>query len=144
MKKQLRPAKGQLALEQTLFTFRRKLLDTMRQEVANLHCPMSQIDAISYIAEQGNPSMREIADYLKITPPSATSMVSTMQKNGLITRVANSKDRRTVRITLTLKAWKLFKSFHKIKFDIIKKMFSRLEKDEQEKFILTIHKLVKE
>lgn len=144
MKKQNNSTKNNQSLEEALFAFRRKLKDVMRQEFENLRCPISQIDSMTYIAEKGTPSMKEIANYLKITPPSATAIIETMQKKGLITRVSNKKDRRTIRVALTPKAWKLLKSFHEHKFTIMTKMFSKLYETEQKQFIKILNILTKE
>src|ERR1039458_5674026 len=103
MKKQPILINGEFSLEETLFAFRLKLSDILRQEAQNLRCPISQIDTMSYIAKKGNPSMKEIANHLKITSPSATAIVETMQKKNLINRVASNKDRRRIRITFTPK-----------------------------------------
>ena len=144
MEKQAKLAKNKLSLEEVLFAFRRKFLDVLRQEAESLKCPISQIDTLSYIAEKGTPSMKEIANHLKITPPSATSIVETMQKKNLITRVVNDKDRRTIRVALTSKAWKLFKSLHERKFTVFTKMFSKLRNNERQQFIKILNILIKE
>ena len=132
------------SLEETLSAFRRKLSEMFRQEAEDLKCPMSQIDTLVYIAKKGDPSMKEIANHLKITPPSATSIIETMQKKKLITRSTNSKDRRTIRVILTPKAWKMFKSFHDHKLTVITKMFSKLQDADQKQLIRILNILIKE
>ena len=144
MKKQHTTNDNELSLDETLLAFRRKLSDILRQEAENLKCPISQIDALIYIAEKGNPSMKEIADHLKITPPSATAIIEIMQKKKLITRVVNDKDRRTIRVALTSKAWNLFKTFREHKFTIFTKMFSRLQNTERKQLIKILNILIKE
>ena len=144
MNKQAPLKKAELSLEEALFAFRRKLGDVLRQEAEDLQCPISQIDALSYIAEKGTPSMKEIASHLKITPPSATVIIETMQKKKLITRVSSDKDRRTIRVALTPKAWKFFKSLHERKFAIFAKMVSRLRETERKQFIKILAILIKE
>lgn len=144
MKKELIPESEELSLEETLFAFRRKLADILRKEAEELRCPISQIDTLMYIADKENPSMKEIADHLKITPPSATAIVEIMQKKNLITRVSNEKDRRTIRVSLTPKAWKLFKSVHKIKIDIFNKMLSKLQDEERKQLVKILNILIKE
>ncbi len=135
---------GDSSLEETLFAFRRKLMETVRKEAGGLQFPISQIDTLSYIAEKGNPSMKEIAGHLGITPPSATAIVETMQKKELVTRVSENKDRRTIRVTLTPKAWKFFKSFHKIKFGIFTKMLSKLGEKERKQLVTILNIIIKE
>ncbi len=144
MKKQPVLIKKELSLEETLFAFRRKLGDILRKESEDLKCPISQIDTLSYIAEKGTPSMKEIASHLKITPPSATAIIEIMQNKKLITRVSNNKDRRTIRVTLTPKAWKFFKMLHERKFKIFNQMFSKLQDTERKQFIKILTILIKD
>jgi DNA-binding MarR family transcriptional regulator len=144
MKKQPISISSDSSLEEALFAFRLKLSDILKQEAQTLHYPISQIDTLSYIAEKGNPSMKDIANHLKITPPSATAIIETMQKKKLVTRVVNDKDRRTIRVTLTPNAWKLFKSFHQIKSGIFKKMLSKLQDNERKQLIKILNILIKE
>lgn len=132
------------SLEEILFGFRRKLLESSRKEAEGLKCPISQIDTLAYIAEKGNPSMKDIATHLGITPPSATAIVEMMQKKKFITRVASNNDRRTIQITLTPKAWKFFKSLHERKFAIFAKMLSKLKASERKEFIRILTKLITE
>ncbi|MFZ2522913.1 MAG: MarR family transcriptional regulator [Minisyncoccia bacterium] len=130
-----------LTLEEALFSFRIRLSDVLRREAKYLKYPISQIDALSYIAEKGNPSMKEIAGHLKITPPSVTAIIEAMQKTKLVNRVVNDRDRRTIRITLTPKAWE---SFRQIKLDIFTKLISKLEDGERKQLVKILNKLVKE
>lgn len=132
------------SLEEAILAFRLKLSDILKKESQNLKCPMSHIDALSYIAEKGTPSMKEIASHLKITPPSATAIIEAMQKKKLITRVTNNNDRRTIRVALTSKAWSLFKKFHEQKIAIFTKMLSRLHENEKKQLIKILSILIKE
>jgi len=132
------------SLEEAILAFRHKLSVILQKEAEDLKCPRSQIDALTYIAEKGNPSMKEIADHLKITPPSATAIIETMQKKKLVTRIVNDKDRRTIRVAFTSKAWGLFKTFREHKFTIFTKMFSRLHDTERKQLIKILNILIKE
>jgi DNA-binding MarR family transcriptional regulator len=59
-----------------------------------------QIITLRYIEEK-RPLMKDIASYLAITPPSATSLVNSLIKSGLAKRESSKKDRRIVRIEIT-------------------------------------------
>lgn len=59
---------------------------------------------ISEAEEAGKrPTMRDVADYLKIAPPSATALVDTFVKTGVLKRVPDTNDRRIVRLSLSAK-----------------------------------------
>jgi DNA-binding MarR family transcriptional regulator len=144
MKKQPMVKKGELSLEETLFAFRRKLSDALRQEAEGLGYPLTHIDTLSYIAEKGDPTMKEVANHLHITPPSTTALIEVMQKKKLVIRIAHESDRRTIRVMLTAKAWKFFKVLHERKFTIFTKMSSKLRETERKEFIRILNILIKE
>lgn len=132
------------SLEEKLFAFRRKMGEELQKEAEKLQCPIAQIETLVYIAQKGNPTMKEIADHLKITPPSATAIVETMQKKKFINRIVDKKDRRTIKIELTPKAWKFFKSFHERKFITFTKMLSKLQDKEKKQLINILNILIKD
>ncbi len=61
------------------------------------------IETMKFIADHDKPKMKDIADYLSITAPSATSLVGTLVKSGFVASVADSADRRASRLALTPK-----------------------------------------
>ncbi len=60
-----------------------------------------RLETLRYVAEHENPSMKEIADYLCITPPSATSLIDRLVKARYLSRVFDKEDRRVVRLSIT-------------------------------------------
>lgn len=62
-----------------------------------------RVETVKFIADHDGPSMRSIADYLSITAPSATSLISSLEKDGLVARTTDVRDRRSSRLTLTRK-----------------------------------------
>jgi DNA-binding MarR family transcriptional regulator len=61
------------------------------------------IETMKFIADHDKPKMKDIADYLSITAPSATSLVNGLVKSGFVTSDTDRYDRRTSRIMLTTK-----------------------------------------
>lgn len=87
-------------------------------------------------------TMKEISNFLGTTPSSATSLVNTLAKTGLLTRVPGKKDRRVVRVKLTTKGEKhLQDSYHKVS-NRMKKLLVPLTKKELETFTHILTKLV--
>jgi DNA-binding MarR family transcriptional regulator len=62
-----------------------------------------RIETMKFIADHDEPRMKDVADYLSITAPSATSLVSGLVKSGFVTSSAGKSDRRTSRLILTAK-----------------------------------------
>lgn len=131
-------------LEEILFAFRRKLAETLKKEALGINCPLSHIDTIIFVAEKNNPTMTDIAKHLKITPPSTTAIIETLQKKNIVKRVTNPNDRRTIRVELTSKALILLKKLHEKKFEIFKKMLSKLSAEDQKEFIRIMGILIKD
>ena len=62
-----------------------------------------QLETLRYVAEKDNPSMKDVADYLCVTPPSATSLINSLVEAGHIERIYDKDDRRFVRLAVTPK-----------------------------------------
>lgn len=61
------------------------------------------IETMLYIRDNAGTSMKDLAAYLSITAPSATSLVSALAKDGLVVRRIDRNDRRTTALSLTKK-----------------------------------------
>ncbi|MCM3567717.1 MarR family winged helix-turn-helix transcriptional regulator [Neobacillus mesonae] len=59
--------------------------------------------AIEHGANEKNTEMKisEISQVLKVTPPTVTQIVNILEKDGLVERTIDPKDRRAVKIKLT-------------------------------------------
>ena len=60
-----------------------------------------RLETLRYVAEQGTPAMKDVADYLGVTPPSATSLIEGLVKIRRLTRAFDKRDRRIVRLAVT-------------------------------------------
>lgn len=104
----------------------------MRQTIrANL--PHGQADpnawmrceTLRFIAQRESPTMQDIAKHLRVTAPSATSLVRKLSSLGWIARRAG-KDKRIVRITLTAKGNKEVVRYRKQSERTMRRVFSKL------------------
>ena len=62
-----------------------------------------RIETMKFISDCGTPMMKEIADHLSITAPSATSLIGGLVKSGLVAKVLDRRDKRASRLKLTAK-----------------------------------------
>ncbi len=115
-----------------LLTFRRNMMEIMKKEGLTHELTISQIETLHFISPSGKKTMRSIADYLKITPPSTTALIADMEKKNLVKRQSDPKDRRVVYIIFTNTTKKLFTTITKRKEAVIRKMFSKLSAKDQE------------
>jgi len=120
------------SLGDLLLDLRRNIRESIRHEGLKYDLTFSQIEVLHFIGPKGMVTMRNIANYLKITPPSATEIVKEMEIKRLVERKNNKGDRRIVYVTLSSMSRKLYVSISKRKNSILKKMISKLsEKDRQ-------------
>jgi len=69
---------------------------------------MAQFKVLALISEKGSPTMKEVADLLYITSPSATAIINRLVETRELERIYDKKDRRIVRLRLTEKGKKSF------------------------------------
>ena len=62
---------------------------------------------LAHHAQDGPQYQRNIEEVFSIRPPTATAILQTMERNGLIVREPSPDDARLKQIVLTEKAWAL-------------------------------------
>jgi DNA-binding MarR family transcriptional regulator len=80
-------------------TFRQHMLQCMKDEKDELN--FLQIFALVHIEKMPGLTMKELAQMLHVTSPSATSFVSRLEKGKWIERYHDQDNRRLVRLRLT-------------------------------------------
>lgn len=101
------------------------------------------IATLRYVAEKKQPLMREIAQYLRIAPPSATSLVNTLVKQGEISRIADEKDRRTVRLEVTARGHKTLHDGMRRKLDLMQRVIEGLSERERTELKNILEKIIR-
>jgi len=129
-------------IDDVLMIFRHKMTDLFQKEAKRSGYTMTHFDVLMYIAEKGEVTMKSIASWLHITPPSASSLIEKLVEKKLVNRIQSDSDRRTIHITLGGGAHKLFKSLHEKKMAIFKKMFTKLNKQEKEDLVRILNKCI--
>jgi DNA-binding MarR family transcriptional regulator len=124
-----------------VLNMRRLVQERMRSPENGDFLSMSQLEILSYVSDAKRPVMKDIADFLKITPPSATALIDNLVRSGQLRRTPDKHDRRIIRLSITAKGrQKLKKDFQRVKNNM-KKVFSELNKREINNLINTYKKL---
>jgi DNA-binding MarR family transcriptional regulator len=63
---------------------------------------LEQVYVLVFILKNKNPLMKEVADHLCVTAPSATVLIDSLVNAGFVKRVADKIDHRSVRLTVTI------------------------------------------
>lgn len=127
-------------LTSLIFTVGRLLRE---RSVADLPVSYLHLATLRFINEKNCPPMRDIAAYLRIAPPSATSLVNTLVKQGEVRRVADKNNRRVVRVEVTLKGHKTLTDGTRRKHDLMQKVISGLSEHERSDLKSILEKIIK-
>ncbi len=82
-----------------------------------------RFQTMRYIEDSKGPTMHELAAYLRIKAPSATSLVAHLALRGFVRRIAG-KDKRVTRLYLTPRGRKLLAKHDKHSNAIMRTVFS--------------------
>ncbi len=127
-----------------IFATKRLIMENIKDSEKIDPFSFLRLEVLRFIKEKVNPTMKDIANYLCITPPSATSLINALVKKGLVRRVRDKKDRRMIRLEVTDKGEKhLKKEFERITRKI-KKIYTRLSDKEIKELIKILKKFSKE
>ncbi len=77
-----------------------RLARRLRQE-SGADATLSQLSALATVERLGPISLRELADFERITPPSVTRISSALEERGLVVRTVDAADRRVARLAIT-------------------------------------------
>ena len=108
------------------------------------HNPLSvvQFKILSLISEKGSPTMKEAADMLCITKPSATSAIDRLMKAGQLKRVHDKKDRRVIHLELTEEGKNVLETQRKEIIQKMSKTFEILDEKERIAFADILTKII--
>ena len=126
----------------SLFFNTGRLINEKSNNSENMGCPVSGATHFSMLRvevlrliEKEEPTMKRIAEYLKIKAPSATSLVNGLVQIGYIKRISNPNDRRMVKMKITDKGRGYLKNGMKQMAEKIKEVLSKLKQDKIDNFI---------
>ena len=89
----------QLVLSQVAHLYRQQSMVFMEKYDLKPH----QAGLLMTLSKKGSLSQRELAEKLRVTPPSITVAIQKMEQEGLLTRKHDEKDQRIIRLYLTEK-----------------------------------------
>jgi DNA-binding MarR family transcriptional regulator len=98
-------------------------------------------ETLRYISERDEPAMNELATYLHIARPSATSLVNALAKKGLVKRVSDKKDRRSLKLSLTKKGEKALEESCTDAALYMKSILSKLKGKDLDSFISILERI---
>ncbi len=89
------------------------------------------VHTLFLISEQRGMTMKELAQSLHVSSPSATSLVDRMVKMQWVARMHDEKNRKLVRLTLTPLGKRILKQKHDMRRNVLRHIFGLLTVAEQ-------------
>ena len=124
-----------------IFSTSQILREKVRGSVKAAQCSFPHFQVLHYIEGREETAMKDIAGYLHITPPSATSLVNHLVDRGLLARVPSQLDRRSISLRLTAAGAKLMQEKQKRAVSLVEKAIDRLTPAEKKSFIKILRKI---
>jgi len=132
-------------LSSHIFATGQMVRESVRAEMRHCHrvanYTILHAETLRFIHSHKNATMRELANFLHITPPSVTSLINHLIVDKLIARTADKHDRRIVRLVLTVKGKTLHAKRIKIVSRVMRKNLSALNITDQKNLIKILDKI---
>ncbi len=134
--------KTEYELEEVLLSFQRFMEEFLLSEAKEYGHPLNHLEVLDLVFKKKEVPMKEIAKWLNITPPSASSIVDGLVKKKLVKRKIDKKDRRITIVSLDERASKMFTSFEQKRNLIFEKMFNSLEEEDKNNLARILIKII--
>lgn len=95
--------KMELLLRTICFNIKKK----GREILQDFNITPPQFDALQFLVDEGGLTIGELSGKLYLAPSTITDLVDRMEKNGLVKRIRDDRDRRSVKINVEEKGFKL-------------------------------------
>lgn len=123
-------------------TLQRRIFKIIHDRVfKNYSIHPGQIPMLFVVSKRPGAIQREIANIMDLEPGTVAVMLKRMEKNGLVQRKADDKDRRILKVHLTPKAQEILEIVQAILKELECELMNSLSKDEQNTLILILNKL---
>ncbi len=73
-------------ITESIYQIQRKMRAKLSNELSQGEITIPQYHILDYLNDKGESTMREIADYLFVTPPAVTGLVDKLVKMNLVKR----------------------------------------------------------
>lgn len=127
----------------SIFNVGQILRERARTESNLTDCSFLHMHTLHYIKENGSANMKEIANFLHITPPSATSLVNSLVIKKYMVRVSSEADRRAIGLRLTKAGEELLRNSFKRMMAILESNIDKLSEMEKTTLITILSKISK-
>ncbi len=142
MRPTAQPTEG--GIEELLFEFQKRIYGAIKSDVRSINCSLPQMDILKALTEHESLSLTDLAAILQVSKPSASVMIDTMERHGLLARSVQKNDRRSISIRLTPKSKKMVETIAKKKKALIQKLLTKLSGTQKQELSVLLETLLNE
>ena len=121
-------------LGELMIALRRKFAECSQEIRLKSELSITQFEVLWFVAASGTATMESIANHLGVKPPSATALISTLERKGYVLRKGSPDDRRVVNVMLTASAKRQLASLKTKKDKMFESLFSKLSASDRKEF----------
>jgi len=114
----------------TVLNSARTVVKVSERTIAKVGISLGEFHVLRTLAASGPCPMIDLAKEQFISPPALTSIVDSLEKQGLVERARSKKDRRIINIKITSKGEKLFTQAQPLYKQFFEKVMSALTKQQ--------------
>ncbi len=104
-------------------------------EMIHLDLSISHFKALRHIARQGMTSMKDLAEALRLTPPSVTMLARKLEHTGMVERIRHANDSRVWLLRLTDAGQCLMDELHAQRMDKMQQLIDSLDSADQQQLL---------
>ena len=103
---------------------------------------LPQFSVLEHLSRRTDCPMNELALFLRISRPAATGLIDRLISQGLVSREGDPRDRRIVRVNLTVKGRKILTNIWEQKRRMLVDVFGRISPPARAQYLATLERVV--
>jgi len=113
-----------------------------RELLVDFNMTPPQFNALQIIISEGEITISELSNKLYLAPSTITDIIDRMEKNNLVKRIRDTKDRRVVKVRALEKGHSFINDVIKKRIGFIKKHSSELSIEDKENLIKYLSSII--
>jgi DNA-binding MarR family transcriptional regulator len=107
-----------------------------REILQDFNITPPQFDALQFLVDEGELTIGDLSGKLFLAPSTITDLVDRMEKNGLVVRVRDEKDRRSVKIKVEEKGFRLINEVIARRCTYLEEMIRDMKEEDRVKLTM--------
>lgn len=129
-------------MPQLALGFSRRVHKHVHHDLMRGRLTLPQLWAMEYLCRHHSVPMNEVADFLTISRPAATGLITRLLAQGLARRETDRRDRRIVRVTITAKGRRIVQTVWDKKRKTLTEVFGRISPRDRAHYLATLERVV--